>query len=441
LPLLPSQREFFWEQAIEYVGTTKFFPPTRLGGSGKSMNSVDSDLGSQRRLLSFGFSTNLLSSFGQTFFISMFLLSLVQATGIAEGTFGLLYAGATLTSACILPTFGRWLDSKGERTGFLLAGIGLTLSLLLLASSSLWWGLFIAIAGLRAFGQGAMTLLSATAVARSFDRKRGLALGVSNLGFPVGEMLLPMLSIALIAQIGWRGSLLCYGIFLAITVLLIPRWILPARPCKNDATKKVAPKKPFCPKTRFQWWRDPFFLLVTTCSVTLPFASTIIILYLSSISLARDWSLSWLGIGFAGFAVIRALTSLLIGPVIDRFSGMRVFPWTLLPFSLAIGILMFAPTQWFGLGFFFFLGLGFGAGTALTALLAEVYGGERIGEVRGLATSAAVFGTAVGPFAAGMAINQNWTFDAILGSLLLLSLASLVGAFTIRFLKKAKQIS
>lgn len=404
------------------------------------MNPPDPDRGVQRRLLSFGFSTNLLSSFGQTFFLSLFLLSLVQATGIAEGTFGLIYAGATLTSACLLPSFGRWLDSRDERTGFILAGVGLIISLGLLASSSLWWGLFIALAGLRAFGQGAMTLLSATTIARNFDRKRGFALGVSSLGFPVGEMLLPMLSIALIAQIGWRSSILCYVVFLALTVLLLPRWILPARPSSAKTAEQTAEISPTVPRVRFQWWRDPFFLLVTACSLTLPFASTIIILYLSSISLARDWSLTWLGIGFAGFAVVRACTSLLIGPIIDRFTGMRVFPWTLLPYSISVAILLFAPNQWVALGFFLFLGLALGASTALTALLAEVYGRERIGEVRGMATSAAIFGTAMGPFAAGMAINFNWTYDAILGSLLVLSLVSMGGAFAIRLMKKSKTV-
>ena len=56
-------------------------------------------LASYRTILAFGLVTALSSSFGQTFFISLFLPYFMVDFDLTKGDFGFLYGGCTLLSA------------------------------------------------------------------------------------------------------------------------------------------------------------------------------------------------------------------------------------------------------------------------------------------------------------------------------------------------------
>ena len=74
------------------------------------MRSYWNFLSTYRTLLGFCLVTALSSSFGQTFFISLFLPFFVRDFGITEGDFGLLYGACTLASALCLPFLGARID-------------------------------------------------------------------------------------------------------------------------------------------------------------------------------------------------------------------------------------------------------------------------------------------------------------------------------------------
>ena len=68
-----------------------------------------------RGLLNFGLLTAFASSFGQTFFISLFLPGFMTAFGLNTATVGLLYSVATLGSALLLPALGGRIDTASLR--------------------------------------------------------------------------------------------------------------------------------------------------------------------------------------------------------------------------------------------------------------------------------------------------------------------------------------
>ncbi|MFN3389870.1 MAG: MFS transporter [Allosphingosinicella sp.] len=57
-----------------------------------------------------------------------------------------------------------------------------------------------------------MSHTAMTASARYFEKDRGKALALANLGHAAGEALLPLAAVFLIALIGWRYSFLASGI-------------------------------------------------------------------------------------------------------------------------------------------------------------------------------------------------------------------------------------
>ncbi len=154
------------------------------------------------RTIGFGFALTFLSSFGQTFFISLSGPNIRDAFGLTNGTFGLIYSVATLSSGLLMIWAGSVIDRVNVRLyasvalfGLALAALGLSLAPnLLLLGLSLFF--------LRLFGQGMLGHAGVMSAARLPEGARGRAVGVATLGFPTGEAMLPAVAIALIATFG-----------------------------------------------------------------------------------------------------------------------------------------------------------------------------------------------------------------------------------------------
>src|SRR5690606_29963355 len=98
----------------------------------------------------------------------------------------------------------------------------------------------------------------------------------------------------------------------------------------------------------------------------------------------RGWTPQWIAFCFGAFALSRVAASILSGPWIDRFGPRNVFALHLAPFVPGLLAAIFFRGAW--VPFVFFLAAGFTAGlggTAKTALWTELFGIQRIGEVRG----------------------------------------------------------
>jgi hypothetical protein len=132
------------------------------------------------------------SSFGQTFFLSLFSPHWGAALGLSAGTLGLVYGLATLAAGALLPLSGRWLDSAPSGRAGLVTFGGLTTACLVAAAVSNLWLLAAAMFLLRFFGQGMCVNVGLTRAARWFDHNRGKAVSLAVTGFPLGEAVLPI---------------------------------------------------------------------------------------------------------------------------------------------------------------------------------------------------------------------------------------------------------
>lgn len=78
------------------------------------------------RWVGFGFSTSFFSSFGQTFFISLFVPFFLVDLDLTAGEFGTLYSAATVGSAVLLPFLGALYDRTplGRYCACIVVGLG-----------------------------------------------------------------------------------------------------------------------------------------------------------------------------------------------------------------------------------------------------------------------------------------------------------------------------
>jgi len=379
------------------------------------------------QLLLFGILTAMFSSPGQTFLISFFLTPMREEFGISQGGMGMLYFIATTASALLLPFLGHLLDRTPLLIFTLVAGFLLAAGCRILSQST---GIFTVLIGfllVRNLGQGTLTLISVTTMARVFGRMRGKALGIANLGYPLSEAIFPFLIASWIAAHGWRSG----WILLACLTLVFfaPLAFLLLRRNPHRSAQKEIEKEAKTDKGQGQaevrdasiWdvlrnWR--IYVLLLPMLLT-PGFLTALFFHQGSLMAWKGWDMQVVSLAFVTFAAMRAIFSFSAGALVDRFSARRIYPLNLLP--LAIGIICL----WHGssvIWAFFYLGFcGMTIGLSMTisgALWAELYGIKYLGSIRGFLASLIVLSTGATPPIMGFLLDAQVDLNLILSVML-----------------------
>lgn len=361
------------------------------------------------RLLAAGFLLALASSFGQTFFIAIFADGWRAEFGLTHGAFGTIYMIATLASAACLIQLGRLADSTSPRH----LAIGITLGLALICAGvafvNSWFMLVPAIFGLRLFGQGLMSHLSRTSMARWFNNTRGRALAIASFGNPTGEALAPLVAVALIAALGWRET---WGLTAAMLVLVFMPvfWFLLARE-RTPREMEASGDGGSVGLDGRHWSRDeiigqPLFWLLLPGFIAPAFILTVTFFLPAHIAESKGWAFGTMPSFYWVFALSSLAAAFLSGMAIDRFSARACLPLYQLPMASGLIVLWSASSSDmapFALGL-----MGLTAGSAATihsAIWAEYYGTRHIGTIKALAHAIMVFSTAIGPGLAGAVID------------------------------------
>jgi MFS family permease len=354
----------------------------------------------------------VFSGFGQTFFISLSGGNLRAEFGLSHGELGLIYMLATLGSALTLPYVGRSLDHFPVQRIALVVVTGLALFCLAMANTFSVWMVGLTFYGLRLCGQGMMTHTSITAAGRWFSAQRGRAVSIAVLGFPTAEALFPLIFVALSNAFGWRGAWTASTLVLLLVALPV-LLILLARDRVPSALEVASAKPDGRQWTRAEALRDPKFWLVN-CGVNAPaFIGTAIFFHQVYLVELRGWTLELFASAFLLMAAGVVCASLVIGPLIDRFSARQLLPFTLVPLTIACFVLanFHAP----GAAFVFMLLVGISNGfnsTLVGAFWPEVYGTRHMGAIRSVAFSIMVFASAAGPGLVGWLIDLGVEFDS-----------------------------
>ncbi len=364
-----------------------------------------------KRLLNFGFLFNFYSSFGQTFFISLFVPYWVESLKISNAAFGSMYATVTIVSAFLISVVGKYIDRMPLKRYGLLVFSGLMVSVIVLSQAYhvavLMVGLFL----VRWFGQGLMTHTSSTGISKYFDEHRGKALGFTALGHPAGQFVLPLVVVPLIAWTNWRTSLIIMAV-VALAVVVPSLWaISPVSGFEPDAfaSKNTS-------DSNVNYFKSSRFWIIASNSFLVPFICTAVFLYQYTIGQSKGWDTSWVAFSFAFFAVFSAAALLFSGNLVDRFSGIKLFPLYLIPTLLALIIIAITNQKWVFPVFYALLGISSGMGSTIkTAVQVEVYGKGNLGKIRSYFSTILVLSTALGPPAFGFFIDRQYSLNSIFG--------------------------
>jgi MFS family permease len=149
---------------------------------------------------------------------SIFIEPISRAFGWTRGDLAIGGMISFVVGAAALPLIGRLLDRFGFRRVALvcapaLAGIYLATAL---QPGAYWFYVMLMIIG-GVFGGGTAGIVYMRPVIASFDRQRGLALGLATAGTAIAAMLAPPLLAWVIAGAGWRAGFFALA---ALTALI-----------------------------------------------------------------------------------------------------------------------------------------------------------------------------------------------------------------------------
>ncbi len=380
-------------------------------------------LAANRRFLAFGFAMAFFSAFGQTFFIAVFGGEIRAEFVLTHGEFGSVYSMATVASGAILIWAGRQIDRFPLRLFS-----GLVCGFLALACLAMAWAPGVAVLAVAIFvsrlaGQGLMSHTALTSMARYFDRDRGKAISIANLGFPTGQAVFPIMAVSLVAAIGWRETWIAAAVLVAVCVLPLTHWLLrghEGRDRRRQAGGTIHGAAPHPSEPRQRQWtraevlRDRRFYLILPAAMLPSFVGTGIIFHQVHLVTVKGWSLEWFAGSFAGLAAASVASALLTGPLVDRFGATRLLVWVLVPEGVALALLAGFDHPMTALALLVMMGLGTGAFRTVTgALWAELYGVEHLGAIRAMVAALMVFASAGSPVSMGWLIDAGVSIEAI----------------------------
>ena len=356
------------------------------------------------RWIGAGFLLTFLSTTGQTIFIGVSAGHVRTEYGLSNGGWGAVYMVGTLGSALTLSYLGQIIDRWTVRKVVIFVLFMLALAATLMSLSAHIVTLILAIYLLRLFGQGMATHTAYTATARWFSAQRGKALSLVVVGHNVGDAVYANTFVWLALAIGWRNGWLVAASLLVVMIPLLATLTSVSRaPRSSDPVPRIVDARDW---TRAEVLRDPLFYLTLLGYMAPGFIATVAMFHQVYLIELRGWSMEVFASAFVVWAVVNSTFTLISGHLIDRFSGLALLPFVLIPLGCAALLLGLASAPWVPFAFMALIGMANGLSTTLFgAVWPEIYGLKHLGSIRALLVAWGVFATALGPGLTGYLID------------------------------------
>jgi MFS family permease len=367
---------------------------------------------------------------GQSFLISVFVDDFIAGTGLSRTWFSGLYAAGTIVAAAAMMLVGRMVDRRGLRVGWIVIAAALAAACGLASVAAGAALAFVSLALLRTFGHGAFTLIGTLLVAGTFERRRGQAVAVANLGLTLASVGLPPLVALLILRTDWRTAYQVLALVLVVVVLPLGLLVRPGPPRREqllgDGTSTQPTSYP-APESATRG-RLPNLPTATTTRLLLVLSvpsliGTAITFHAVSILAQRDIGYLEAGGVLGLLGASSAVGVILSGSVVDRLTT-RAALVLLSSVVLVATVILLVPARWAAYAAFAALGLGMGLAWVINGTVwARTFGTSQLGRVQGMGQSARITAAAVAPLVPAVSLSASGTHDA---GILLLSVTAVI---------------
>lgn len=373
---------------------------------------------------------------GQSHLIGLFFDPIQAEFDLDRTEIALAYGLATLAAALLLPRMGALVDRKGPARMLGVVAFAFGLAAMAFGFATGWIYLAIGFGFLRFLGQGSLMLGCGNLTSQWFDRKRGFALGLMSLGFPISIALHPPLAQWLILEVGWREAWLWLG--LSTWALLIPPILifLHNRPedvgLRPDGEAALAPGASAAPvwgMTRAEALGTPAFYLIVAGMFSFSMLMTSLHVEYTGILKSHGLAPETAAGMFTVTGVSAAILMPLVGRLLDRAPSKWMFCGGLLVQAASLLAITFAYDETSAVVF----ALIFGLNNAVTMTFVgffwpRYFGRKHLGSIQGTGQMIMIFGASLGPLPLGWALDQWGAYDGMLRLLAVLPVAVALAA-------------
>ena len=384
------------------------------------------------RWLAAGTLLTFMSSFGQTYFISIFSGEIRNTFNLSHGDWGLIYGFGTFASAIVMIWAGGLTDIMRVKKLGPMVLCALSTSCLFMAFNPVVALLPVVIFCLRLTGQGMSTHIAAVAMSRWFVNNRGKALSISNLGFSFGEALIPLFLVSALIYFSWQKIWIIAAL---VTLFSIPILIWLLR--QERSPQSIDAEDQSWGMNKLHWTRKktishPLFWFMMPAVIGQSAFNTAFFFQQVHFSEIKGWEHLSLVSMFPIYTGVAICMMILSGILLDKFGTAKLIPYFQLPMIIAFILFAFGETLYSALLGFIFLGITSGANTTLpNAFWAEFFGTKHLGSIKAAAAAAMVLGSAIGPALTGILldfdISLNLQYVGISTFFIISSLLMLVG--------------
>jgi MFS family permease len=343
-------------------------------------------------------------TYGVAVFIDPMLLEMGWSRSIVSGT----YSAASVVAGLSMLLLGRYLDRIGARRvitglailyGFACFGMALVATPL---------GLAVGFTALRIIGQASLVLACSTLAALWFVRRRGRAMSITVLGMAASNAVFPPVLVWIIGIYGWRTGWVIVGAFIWIALIIPAAVLIRDRPEAiglepDGISRQTSVVGSTTAIVEYDWTlqqavRSRNFWLLVVASVAPGTVMTGLVFHQVSFFATRGLSAQLAASTLSVYAIAFAVTTFVVGGLLDRIPARHVLISGLLMLPLTVGWVMALTTPFQAIVYGIMLGMVLGTNSTTSSVLwASYYGRRNLGSIRGITQAAIIVSAATGP--------------------------------------------
>ena len=335
---------------------------------------------------------------------------------------------ATLVSGLLAPFAGRLVDRRGPRVISTVGVLALGGALFALASVQAIWQFYAAYMVARAVSSNTLSgVVPRTTAVNWFRRKRGRALGITQMAVPLGGSVLALLAQAIMGNgLSWRVVFVVFGV-LTLVVLLLPVALVLRRrpedigllPDGDEPTQEGSSTSEPRLSAEYSWTlsqarRTSALWLVIAAMGVATFATGAISFHLVAYYTDQHLATGIAVVALSAYSFSGAIANGIWGFLVEHVSERYLAAGTMVLAGGLVLFLMTVTSAAAAITFAVLFGLAArGETSIMMMILAQYFGRLHFGLISGFTTPFQLVALGLGPLAASLAYDFTGTYLGI----------------------------
>lgn len=383
-------------------------------------------------IVAVGALTVFFSAPGQTFSVSIFIDYYIEQFGWSRSQISSFYSIATLVSGLSMPFVGDAIDKQGHRKATVIVAGLFGATLLWMSAIQAPWMILIGFLFIRMFGQGSLTLIPSVLIPQWFEKKRGRALSLISIGGVLGSAIVPPLNNFLIRTYGLSVAWLFWATLMLTVMLPAAALLIRNRPedigeqldgvkplktaeLQQEANKELSKKEKLKSWTLQEAKKTRTFWLLIYSTVVPSLINTATTFHMVSIISEKGHNTAFAAYLLSTIALVQMGMTFVAGFALEKVKVNIIKAWSYILYVIVILLLIFVEQASLLIVFAVLQGIFIAFnGVSTNVIWADYYGRANLGKIRGVAMSAMVIGSALGPLPFGIAFDLFGGYTEIL---------------------------